>query len=259
MIAVLLCAGFATRLYPLTLDFPKPLLEVGGRPILEDLVAQLAASGRVQRFLVVSNARFYGKFLHWAERATERIPGLQLEVLDDGAWDLRRRLGAVGDLELAVARAELDGGVLVAGGDNLFRFPLDEFLEDYERRPRNLILVHRESDRERLRRTGVAELGPEGRVLRLWEKPEDPPSPWACPPLYLFAAGALARLRDFVVEAHDKDSPGHFVAWLAEREPVFAHEMDGERYDIGNPEAYRGAEAWLRARDSGEADPEAPA
>lgn len=245
MRTILLCAGFARRLHPLTRDFPKPLLPVAGRPIVEDLVMQIAATGRIRTITVVSNARFYGKFLAWAEGVVARLPELTIDVLDDGAWDATHRLGAVSDLEFAVARTGPDGPVLVAAGDNLFRFPLGELLDDYFREPRNLIVVHRETDPARLRRTGVAELGEAGRVLRLWEKPEDPPTRLACPPLYVFRPGVLERLREFVVEERDTDSPGHFVAWLAEHEPVFAHEMRGARLEVGDVESYRAAEGWL--------------
>jgi glucose-1-phosphate thymidylyltransferase len=255
MRAILLCAGFATRLHPLTRDFPKPLLQVGGRPIVEDLVLQLAATGQVRAITVVSNARFYGKFLAWAETVSARLPELSIDILDDGAWDGMHRLGAVSDLEFAVARERPQGPVLVAAGDNIFRFPLGELLEDYVREPRNLVVVHREADPARLRRTGVAELGAEGRVQRLWEKPETPPTDLACPPLYVFRPGALERLRDFIVTEHDTDSPGHFVAWLAEHEPVFAHEMRGVRLDVGDVASYRSADAWLEEAERGRRDP----
>lgn len=243
--AILLCAGFATRMHPLTRDQPKALLPVAGRPIVEDLLLQIAATDRIRDVTVVSNARFYGKFLAWVEGLSRRLPELCIDVLDDGAHSESQRLGAVSDLEFAVARERPEGAVLVAACDNLFRFPLGELLDDYERDPRNLILVHREKDRERLRRSAVARVAADGRVLGLWEKPAEPPTDLACPPLYLFRPGALDRLRDFVVAEHDVDSLGHFVAWLAGREPVYAHAMRGSRLDVGDLESYRAAEAWL--------------
>ena len=245
--AILLCAGFAARSLPLTRRIPEPLLEVRGRSILEDLVEQLAATGRVRRIAVVSNGRFYGRFLAWAEEVAARLPGLVIDVLDDGARDEGHRLGAVSDLEFAVARERPEGPVLVAAGDNLFRFPLGELLDDYEANPRNLVVAYRERDTQRLRRTAVAELGPEDRLLRLRERPDDPSDGWACPPLYVFRPGALERLREFIVAEHDTDSPAHFVAWLADREPVFAHRMRGARLDAADLAGYRDAEAWLDA------------
>ena len=252
MMAVLLCAGFATRLLPITRDFPKPLLEVRGRPLVEDLVEQLLATGRVAPLVVVSNARFAERFRAWRDALAARHPGLEIEVIDDGAPSNAQRLGAVRDLALALEGRQLSEGVIIAAGDNLFRFPVGEFLDDHAARPRNLILVHRETDRERLRRSGVSELGPDGRVLRFVEKPARPPSPFSCPPLYILEPQALARLPEFLRETPDADAPGTLIAWLAAREPVFAHEMRGRRLDVGDVESYRRAEAWL-AEVEGEA------
>jgi glucose-1-phosphate thymidylyltransferase len=249
MKAVLLCAGFATRMYPLTRDFPKPLLEVAGRPIVEDLVDQLAATGRVGSFRLVSNGRFAGRFRAWRDDLIRRRPDLGIDVVDDGALDDDTRLGAVRDLALALEGPAPEAPVLVAAGDNLFRFSLAAFLDDHAARPRNLILVERETDPARLRRSGVAELGPAGRVLRFVEKPADPPSTFCCPPLYVYQPEALARLPEFLAEQPDADAPGSFVAWLASREPVFAHPMRGRRLDVGDLDSYRRAEAWLRGGD----------
>ncbi len=249
MRAVLLCAGFATRMHPLTRDFPKPLLPVGGRPIVEDLVSQLLATGRVGPFTLVSNGRFAGRFRAWHEEAAGRLPGLELEIVDDGAREAEKRLGAVRDLALGLARRPPDAPVLVVAGDNLFRFSIDALLDDHAAKPRNLVLVQRESDAERLRRSGVAELGPDGRVLGFVEKPAEPASPFACPPLYVYQPEALARLPEFLREVPEADAPGSFVAWLASREPVFAHEMRGRRLDVGDLETYRGADDWLREDD----------
>jgi glucose-1-phosphate thymidylyltransferase len=245
MMAVLLCAGFATRLHPITRDFPKPLLEVAGRPLVEDLVEQLLATGRVEELVVVSNARFFERFRAWRDELAARHPEVDSEVIDDGALSNDERLGAVRDLALALEGRRLSEAVIVAAGDNLFRFPLGEFLDDHAARPRNLILVHHETDPERLRRTGVSELAPDGRVLRFIEKPARPPSPFSCPPLYILEPEALARLPEFLRETTDADAPGTWISWLVQREPVFAHEMRGKRLDVGDVDSYRRAEEWL--------------
>jgi len=245
MITVLLCAGFATRLYPLTRDVPKSLLPIRGAPIVEDLVAQLAATRRISEMVIVSNARFYERFCAWRAEAAKQFPTVRLEVLDDGAWDNEHRLGAVGDLAFAVERRRIRRSAVVAAGDNLFRFPIGRFLEDYLENPRNLVVVARERNRGALRRTGVAEIGANGRLLRLDEKPERPRTDWACPALYILEARALALVRSFLAQSKEADAPGQFIAWLAERESVFTHEMRGRRLDIGNLENYRAAEQWL--------------
>jgi len=248
--AILLCAGFATRLRPLTDDRPKPLLPVRGRPLVDDLVDQLVATGRVDPLVVVTNGRFAGHFEAWRDARARSSPGLTFDLVNDGALDNESRLGAVRDLALAVEACPGDGPTLVAAGDNLFRFDLPAFLDDCAVRPRNLILAYRETDPARLRRSGVAVLGPGRRVERFLEKPPDPPGDRACPPLYCFEPQALARLSEFLDSEPDADPPGAFLAWLVDREPVFAHEMRGSRFDVGSVEAYRAAEAWLDAQDA---------
>jgi glucose-1-phosphate thymidylyltransferase len=246
--AVLLCAGFATRLYPLTRDFPKPLLPVAGKPLIEHLVAQMHATGRIEEIVVVTNGRFEAHFAGWARDLPQRLAGLSMKVLSDGARSNETRLGAVHDLALAVERHALSAPLLVAGGDNLFRFRLSDLLEDHASRPRNLILVHREVDLARQRRSGVAELGPEGRVVRMQEKPEQPAGEHCCPPLYVFEEDALRELRTFAAEHREADAPGTFVSWLVARRPVFAHEIHGSRLDVGDVETYRRADAWMARR-----------
>ena len=247
---ILLCAGFATRLLPLTEDRPKALLPVRGRPLVDDLIDQLVATGCVDRMTVVTNQRFADHFEAWRDTRTREIPGLPLDLVNDGVLDNASRLGAVRDLALALEACPAEGPVLVAAGDNLFRFDLRAFLDDWAARPRNLILAYRETDPARLRRSGVAVLGAGGRIERFVEKPAEPPGDLACPPLYCFEPRALARLSEFLDSGRDVDAPGAFLAWLVDREPVFAHAMRGSRFDVGTVEAYRAAEAWLDAQDA---------
>jgi len=243
--AILLCAGFGTRLHPITRDRPKALLEVRGRALLDDLVDRLLESPRISALQLVSNHRFIDSFRAWGERLAASRPGVPLDLVDDGAEEDARRLGAVRDLAFALERDPATGPVLVAAGDNLFRFRLDAFLDDHARRRESAILVYPESERRRLCRSGVAVVGADGRVLRFVEKPAEPPSPFACPPLYVFEPAALARLPEFLRAEPAADAPGSFVAWLVPREPVFAHAMQGRRYDVGDPESYARAGEWL--------------
>lgn len=246
MKALLLCAGFGTRLGAIAKGRPKPLLPIADKPLVEHLVDDLAASGEIVAFHVVTNERFAAAFEDWA--ATLRGRGLDVRVLNDGATENENRLGAVRDLAFAIDRHSLAGPLLVAAGDNLFDFPVRDMLADHRRSPRNLVAMEHQADPAKLRRTGVAELGPGGRLLRLHEKPSDPPSTFSCPALYIFEPDALRRLPDFLREAANTDAPGHFVAWLAEHAEVFTHEMQGTRLDVGDPEGYRAADAWWRER-----------
>ena len=237
MKAILLCAGFGTRMYPLTKDRAKPLLSVAGKPIVGHLVDQLEATENFEEILVVCNERFHTQFVEWGDG--------RVTVLNDGTTTDETRLGAVGDLAWAIGHRGVDEPILVAAGDNLFRDSLAAFVADYDAKPRNLIVRYREPDADKLKRTGVAEIDDDGRLVRLEEKPKKPVTAWACPALYILEADTLAELRTYVEEKPRADALGSFIAWLAPRVPVFTHEMQGSRLDVGDREGYARAESWL--------------
>ncbi|HXV63388.1 MAG TPA: sugar phosphate nucleotidyltransferase [Vicinamibacteria bacterium] len=237
MKAIVLCAGFGTRMYPLTRGHAKTLLPAAGKPIVGHLVDGLEETGFFEQIVVVSNARFHDRFIAWGES--------RVVVLNNGVTHDEARLGAVQDLAWTIDQLGVREPVLVAAGDNLFRDTLEPFVTDYLKKPRNLILRYLEPNRDKLRRTGVAEIDDAGRLVRLVEKPESPPSQWACPALYMLQADAVEELGRYVVERPSADALGSFIAWLAPRLPVFTHEMRGDRLDVGDLEGYASAESWL--------------
>ena len=244
-VAILLCAGYGTRMGTLTAETPKPLLPVAGRPVLDYLVEQLNELDGPERVHVVSNARYAEKFHAWA-RGWNETTNLDIEVHDDGSTDNSNRLGAIGDLDFVLRRIEPPSGALVAAGDNIYRFSLAPMWRAFGNdAAKNWVLGLEETDPEKLRRTGVLELSPDDRVLRLHEKPETPPSTWACPSLYGFQASALARVSEYLTAGHSRDEIGRFVAYLASREPLYAHKTRGERLHVGSPEALQKAEKYL--------------
>lgn len=228
-------------MYPLTRDRAKPLLPVAGKPILGHLVDQLESIGSFDEILVIANARFHAHFVEWG--------GARVTILNDGATTEETRLGAIGDLAWALEYRGLHEPLLVAAGDNLFKDSLEAFVADYEVNPRNLILRYREPDREKLKRTAVAEITDDGdgdgRLVRLEEKPQDPTTEWACPALYILEADALDELGTYIEENPGADALGRFIGWLAPRVRLFTHEMQGSRLDVGDPEGYARAESWL--------------
>jgi glucose-1-phosphate thymidylyltransferase len=259
--AVLLCAGYATRMGALTADFPKALLPVDDRPILDDLVDQLEATGRIERFVVVTNHRDHAHFVAWREarmRADrgkgDRVGGASrggserasITLIDDGTTTNAGRLGAIGDLDLALRTEGLTGPLLVAAGDNFFRIDWRAYLDALDRSATSMVLLDRERDPSRLRRSGVAEVDANGRLVRLHEKPEQPPSEDCCPPLYWLDAAALAEIPRCLAADPTADAPGHLIAWVALRHPVRTHRLRGARLDVGDPESYRQASRWLR-------------
>lgn len=235
----MLAAGYGTRLYPLTRDRPKPLLPVGGRPLLDRLVDDLDRVSGLTEILVVVNGRFEADVREWASGARGRIT-LPLTVLSDGTTRPEERLGAVGDIAFVVDEARLDEDLLVVAGDNVFEFEVGRMVRDArDDASAAVVAVEELQDRERLRRSGVAVVRRDGLLEELVEKPEQPPTRIAVAPLHLYRAEILPLFRRYVEGGGEADAPGHFLEWLVPRRPVRAWRMPGPRHDIGTPEAYR--------------------
>lgn len=245
MIAIILCAGFATRMHPLTENFPKPLLEVGGKPVLDHLTEQIMEFGGLESIYVVTNNRFFPVFLAWAEKREKRIAGkgVSLHIYNDGADKPAERLGAAGDLAFVLNSINEVDGALVAAGDNIFTFSLKPYWEMFVSGDKSYVLAVRTEDRERLKRTGVLELGEENRVTAFHEKPERPPSEYACPALYFLKPEALALIDEYLSSPEAADDIGLYVSYLAVRSGLYAHVVEGDTIDIGSIESYEKAKS----------------
>lgn len=251
-IAILLCAGYGTRLRALGYSTPKPLLELADRPMLDYLVDQLVALDDLDQIHVVTNSRFYADFADWAAARRARLDQPNdvqpIAVHDDGTSRPEDRLGAVGDLHFLLGRlgsADEGSSALVAAGDNVFRFSLQPFWRVFRARGHSTVLALREDDPRRLRKTGVLELrGDE--VLHLEEKPERPASTWSCPSIYGLDAEALAMVGPYLEAGHPRDEIGRFVAHVVSRQTVHAHREEGERLHVGDPASFRRADELLR-------------
>lgn len=236
MKCVILAAGYATRLYPLTQNFPKPLLKVQEKTILDWIIEDLDAIGAIDEFVVVSNHKFYDIFAEWAGECRYQA---KVRVLDDGTVDNEHRLGAVKDIAFAIGQCNITEPVVVVAGDNLTDFSLKGFVEYFEEKGHTCIMRHFEPSVEKLRRTGVIRIDDEGRVLEMQEKPAEPVSNWAVPPFYVYSASDLLLIRKAVDEGVcNVDAPGDFIAWLCTQSDVYAYYMPGKRYDIGNLQSY---------------------
>jgi glucose-1-phosphate thymidylyltransferase len=248
--AVVLCAGFGTRMYPLTRNRPKALLAVGGKPALDYLMDQLRDLDGLETVAVVVNARFARQFEAWQQHWRPRLMegGKRLVLLNDGATAPANRRGACGDLQLAFERLPRAEGYLVAAGDNLFRFDLGTLWRDFQRGSSHRLVALPEADRTRLRRSGVPVWGRGDRVQSFLEKPADPPSDWCCLPLYFLQSTAVPLLAAFRQIQPTADAPGHFIAELCRREKVRAFRPVALRLDIGDLESYRQADRLLGHR-----------
>src|SRR5215210_8950740 len=246
MHAVVLAAGYATRLRPLTNRVAKPLLPLAGRPMVDYLADKIDAVGEVEAIHVVTNSRFAPDFEDWAASRSGRLP---VHVHDDGTSSNDDRLGAIGDLRYVIEHVGLEGeDLFVVAGDNLFDFSLEDYVGFWRSRGGSAIGVHDVGDLGLARHYGVVELDDGDRVISLVEKPERPASTLASIAAYLFPAEHAALVRQYLDEGNAPDQPGRFVVWLYPRVPVHGYRFQGDWLDIGDREQLLEADNRMRRR-----------
>ena len=235
MKCIILAAGYATRLYPLTKNTAKPLLKVGDKSILDHIIEKVERVEVVNEVFIVTNDKFYPDFVHWAlgYRGKKSI-----KVINDETTTNDNRLGAIADIQYVIDDVELDDDLLVLAGDNLFDFELVDFVEFYERTGADCITTHELDDVEEIKRTGVIELNENGIVTSFEEKPKEPKSNLAVPPFYIYERETVPLIAQYLAEGENPDAPGNFIPWLVERKDVYAYQFTGKRYDIGTVESY---------------------
>lgn len=238
MHAIVLAGGYGTRLGALGKNTPKALLALGGTTIIDALLARLAGIG-IADALLVTNARFHAAFEAWAGGGAHALP---VQLLCDGSTAPENRLGAVEDLALGLDRIDAAEGVLVSASDTIYDADLGPVLERYRAVAAPVIALMREEDATVLARSGVAVPGEGGRILAFVEKPAAPPSAYGAPPLYVYPPDIRADIDAFLAAPGlDHDAPGHLVAFLVARRPVYGVILEGRRIDIGSRESYEAA------------------
>jgi glucose-1-phosphate thymidylyltransferase len=237
---LILAAGYATRLQPLTDDFPKHLLPVGGRPMVDWVLGKLHEAD-VADVHLITNARFAHMFQRWAE-------GKGVSVHDDGSTSNDDRLGAIGDIRFVQERAGLDDDLLVIAGDNLFDYSLSGFVAFWRKKGGSALAVHDVGALELARKYGIVDVGADDRVVGFVEKPEHPPSTLAATATYLYTREHAALVPAYLAEGNPPDQPGNYVAWLHRRAPVYAYGFAGGWWDIGDPQQLLEADNMMRAR-----------
>ncbi len=234
MKCILLCAGYATRMYPLTEYFPKPLLDIKGKALIDYLIEDLEGTNLIDEYIVVSNHKFIKHFNEWKNNHSKS----KITILDDGSTNNDNRLGAVKDIEFAIEKANINDDIIVLAGDNLLDFSLKGFIDFSNEKNSNTIMRYYEPELERLQRTGVLVIDENDKVLEMAEKPIEPKTNWANPPFYIFKKEILGEIKKGIDSGCKTDSPGGFIEWFCKRNDVYAYLMPGKRIDIGNLDDY---------------------
>ena len=239
---ILLSAGYATRLYPLTKDKPKALLPLADGVILDEIVAEL--DPEITKRILVTNHRFAHLFRQWRADGHH-----QIEIVDNGTETVETRLGAIRDLELARVQGRAEGDLLVIGTDNLFTWPLEDFIAQAQRhRPAPSVALWEAPSRQDAVQFGVVTLDSALRLSAFVEKSPDPPSALVATCVYYFPEAMCGKITEFLEAKENADAPGFFIKWLAERTAVHGVVMGPGWYDIGTLQAYEQVRAEWSSR-----------
>jgi len=242
MNALILAAGYATRLYPLTRDKAKPLLTVGGKPIIEWVVDNLVDVPELETIYIVTNDKFASDFQTWSERYQDRQPKFKFKIINDGSKSDEDKLGAIGDINFVVSRENLSlSDLLIVAGDNLFSGSLASFVAN-AKETEATIAVYDIGDAEAIKKYGNIAIDSEGIITHFEEKPEKPRGTLAAIALYYYSPGVLSLLTTYLAAGNNPDQPGRFVQWLYTRKPVKTFQIKGKWLDIGSKETLEEAD-----------------
>ena len=240
MKALILAAGYATRLYPLTKEYPKPLLDVGGRPIIDYIIDKLGKIEAVDEIIVITNNKFIGQFKNWKIKLHSQK---EISLVDDLTKSHSDRRGAIGDMDFAINNAGITEDLLVVGGDNLFEDDLNDFLS-FTRLHRSypVIGVYNIKSKTKAQNYGVIRLDQKNKIIDFQEKPDKPKSALVAMCLYYFSKERLGLVREYINTRRDKhDATGLYIDWLRKQMPVYGFIFNGYWYDIGHHQFYNEA------------------
>ncbi len=257
---IVIAAGYATRLYPLTQNYPKPLLKIGKRTILDRMLDDLDNIQDIDSHIIVSNHKFAPIFQEWAKKRMEEGEHRKtITIIDDGTSTNETRLGAVRDLLLAINTIEntqqpmvnaqcsmvnnkWPDDIMVVAADNILNFSFQGFVDFFKAKNSSVIMCHHEPELKKLQRTGVIAVDENMKVLEMQEKPEKPVSNWAVPPFYIYKKEDLPLIRDCMNHGCGFDAPGNLAHYLVDVTTIHAWQMPGTRYDIGSLDSYQEAQ-----------------
>lgn len=236
MKVIILAAGYATRLYPLTLTQPKPLLPVAGQPMVEYVLDNLAPIGGIDRIYVVTNNKFAGHFQKWADHYSATKAKLNFTIVNDGSTDDTNKLGAIGDINFVLKTQNVDDDVIVVAGDNLFSKKLDGFGQFCREKNAPVLATYDVGNLEEIKKYNSISLDGQGRITFFEEKPKNPTSTLTGIALYYYPKQTIPLIRQYIAEGNNPDQPGRLIQWLYPRTPVYTWKVPGIWYDIGSKE-----------------------
>jgi glucose-1-phosphate thymidylyltransferase len=242
MKVIILAAGYATRLYPLTLNQPKPLLLVAGKPMVEHVLDNLAPIGGLDRIYVVTNAKFAGHFRRWATAYRRRQLTLEITVCDDLSTNDTNKLGAIGDINFVLRSQNVDDDLIVVAGDNLFSEKLQDFGKLCREKNAPVLALYDVGNLEEIKKYNAISVDGAGRITFFEEKPKHPTSTLTGIALYFYPRHTVPLIKQYIADGHNPDQPGRLVQWLYPRTPFYTWRVPGLWFDIGSKETLEEAD-----------------
>lgn len=227
---IILAAGYATRLYPLTKDKPKPLLEVAGKPIINHIISNLEEVEEVSDIFVVTNDKFYGHFQNWLG---EFNSDKNIKIVNDGTTSNEDRLGSLGDVNFVIESEGIEESIMIVAGDNVFEFSLKDFVDSHKRHNKGTVALYDVQDKGLAKQYGIVDVGEDGKMMEFEEKPSSPKSTLASTGVYIYPPHVLPMLQEFVKKYENSDKAGNFLEWLHKKEHVYCYITDKKWFDIG--------------------------
>jgi len=233
---IVLAAGYATRLYPLTLNQPKPLLPVAGKPMMEHVLDNLMPIDEIDQIYIVTNAKFVGHFERWASEYKTGHKERPIEIINDKSTDDANKLGAIGDMNLVIEQAHVAADIMVVGGDNLFSESLAEFGDFCSARQAPVTGVYDVGDLNEIKKYNSIEIDESDRITYFEEKPAQPKSTLTGIALYYYPQAVLPLIKQYIAEGNNPDQPGRLVQWLYQRTSFYVWRVPGLWFDVGSKE-----------------------
>jgi len=239
MKCIILAAGYATRLYPLTLDRPKPLLPIAGKPIIEHILEKIDKLDEINEVLIVTNNKFFDNFRNWKREYSFSKP---INIINDNTDSDEDKLGAIGDINFTVKKEKLEDDILIVAGDNLFDFNLKELLELFKEKNSSIVALFDLKNKSLAAgKYGVLEINENNKIINLKEKPREPKTSLISTACYLFSKNDLKEI-DLYLKENKKDNLGEFIGWLSKKKDLYGHTFQGKWFDIGNKEQLKEAD-----------------
>ncbi len=243
MKAIILAAGYATRLYPLTKNCPKPLLPVANKPILNYIIENIKNIKRIDKIFIISNNKFYRNYKEWLQ--VQQFKNLDIQILNDGSTSNENRLGALKDLLWCIKVKKLEDDFLVVAGDNLYNFELAEMIDFYDKKNANIIGVTNLKNKENIRNFGVVEFDENHKITNFIEKPVYSNVTTIAIGVYLFVQKIVSFLEEYIDSNNNSDAPGYFLEWLYKKDDIYAFVFEKPWFDIGDIDSYRRAKEFF--------------